>query len=374
MMPVSVRLRYIAATILLLLSCLSAVGHDGPYVLRSSTGALEAWSVETKDDGARKHVQALPENARITIPSVGTLPPFEIRLRGPAEIAADEIETRPNAPLFVVADTHGEFEILAQMLLRHRIVDRKLRWSFGRGHLVVLGDIFDRGAHQTEILWLLYALEAQAQKAGGGVHLVVGNHEAMVLGGDLRYLNDKYRETAQVLGASSYAELFGTNSVLGQWLRTKPSMIRINDLLCLHGGVSPQLVEHGYSLAQVNSTLRAVLDGRPFTSRAELDRAEFLAGRSGPWWYRGYFADASHPAEATAADVRRIREHFGVARILVGHTRVPAIAPLYEGEVIAVQVYPERNADGDASFEALMVRDGRLLRAMPDGETQPLKP
>ena len=66
----------------------------------------------------------------------------------------------------------------------------------------MLGDVFDRGPNHLEILWLLYQLEAEAARAGGGVHLVLGNHEAMVLNGDLRYLNAKYADTARVLGKS----------------------------------------------------------------------------------------------------------------------------------------------------------------------------
>jgi hypothetical protein len=368
----SLHLRRLAAgsVLLLLCFCAAAADSDGPYVMRNASGAFEAWSVEPTADGSRKQVRPLAANARITIAPVGTLSSFDVKLRGPAEIDLDELETDAKAPLFVVADTHGEFEILAQMLMRHRVVDSKLRWSFGRGHLVMLGDIFDRGPNQTEILWLVYALEAQAQKAGGGVHLVLGNHEAMLLQGDQRYLNPKYRLTAQVLGVSSYTTLFSAESVLGQWLRTKPTIIKINKLLCLHGGISPELIERGLTLRQVNSTMRAMLDDRPFINRVEQERAEFLSGQKGPLWYRGYFAGDERAAEATADDVRRIREYFGVDRILVGHTRVPTITSLYAGEVIAVQVYPQREASGVTHFEALLIRDGKFYRARPDGEIE----
>ena len=35
------------------------------------------------------------------------------------------------------------------------IIDKNLNWKFGKGHLVVLGDIFDRGSMVTEVLWHL---------------------------------------------------------------------------------------------------------------------------------------------------------------------------------------------------------------------------
>ena len=63
---------------------------------------------------------------------------------------------------------------------------------------------------------------------------------------------------------------------------------------------------------------------------------------------------------------------FGATRILVGHTIVPTITPLFDGKVIAVQVYPKREADG-VHFESLLIRGEQLFRATPDGATQPLR-
>ena len=69
-------------------------------------------------------------------------------------------------------------------------------------------------------------------------------------------------------------------------------------------------------------------------------------GSDGPLWYRGYFPNGGAPAAASLQDIDRIREHFGVQTILVGHTTVPTITPLYQGKVIAVQVYPRRDDGG----------------------------
>ena len=348
-----------------------AAEFDAPYVMRDANGKLESWTLEESAEGLRKRVTPVAAGGSITVPAVGSLPSFAVKLRPPAENAADEARVAATAPNFVVADTHGEFEILAQMLIRHRVIDDRLRWSFGRGQLVFLGDVFDRGAHQTEILWLIYSLEAEARKARGAVHFVLGNHESMVLLGDLRYLNPKYAQAAAAFGVGSYRELFGVNSVLGQWLRSRPAVFKLNDLLCLHGGISPELVDRGLTLPQVNSTLRAVLHD-PGAADLDRERAGFLLGQNGPLWYRGYFAEHAGASVASAEDIGRIRQHYGVGRILVGHTTVPTMTPLYGGQVIAVQVYPKRSEDGAVTFEALLIRNGKLLRAKPDGSSEPL--
>jgi hypothetical protein len=347
-----------------------AAQPDGPYVLRGD-GRLEAWSVELAADGARKRVDALKPGALLTIPAVGDYPPFTVKLRAPAGPAPDAIAVPAKSPVFVVADTHGEFEILAQMLTSQKVVDARLRWAFGRGHLVVLGDVFDRGPNHLEILWLLYGLEAQAARAGGGVHFVLGNHETMALMGDLRYLNPKYVESAQVLGLGSYSALFPPDSVLGQWLRTRAAVMKVGDMLCLHGGISRALVDQKLSLSDINETVRHVLAGT--VRRDEAERAQFLTTTLGPLWYRGYFAERADFTGATQTDVDLTLAQFGVRRILVGHTIVPTITPLFDGKVLAVQVYPKREA-GQVHFESLLVQDGRLWRATPDGARAGLPP
>ena len=59
----------------------------------------------------------------------------------------------------------------------------------GRTHLVSLGDLLDRGDDSRKVMDLLMRLQVEAAAAGGQVHVVVGNHEAMNVLGDLRYVS-----------------------------------------------------------------------------------------------------------------------------------------------------------------------------------------
>jgi len=348
-----------------------AVAADGPYLLRDGAG-WQAVSVEAVAGLPRKRAVALAEGASFTVNAVGKLPAFAVKLRAPAKPSADEITFSAKAPLFIVADTHGEYEILVAMLQKHGVLNAQLGWKFGRGHLVVLGDVFDRGPNHTEILWLLYQLEAEARRAGGGVHLVLGNHETMVMLGDLRYLNPKYVQTAEVLGVASYSELFGPSTVLGQWLRSLPAVLKVNDLLCLHAGISRALVDSGMSLSEINVGVRSLLDGTAPADNAQRARAELLMGAEGPLWYRGYFAGQANFVAATTGDIDLALEKFGVRRIVIGHTIVPTVTPLYDGKVLAVQVYPKRDDGGYAHFESVLVKRDGFWRAKFDGTLEPL--
>jgi len=51
------------------------------------------------------------------------------------------------------------------------VIDHALNWSYSSGHLVLIGDMVDRGNNVVPLLWLIYKLEGEAKLAGGDVHL-----------------------------------------------------------------------------------------------------------------------------------------------------------------------------------------------------------
>jgi hypothetical protein len=345
--------------------------QDGPYVMRSPNGAWVARWVEGDDRAPQVREAPVAAGGVVTVPAVGPVPAFNVKLRSLAAVpAADEVKLPPGVPLFVMADTHGEYAIAVELLRNQKIIDANLKWAFGKGRLAVLGDIFDRGPNHTEIFWLLYSLEAQAKAAGGAVHVMLGNHESMVLGGDERYLSPKYLKVPDALRARSYASLWGADSLLGQWLRTKAAVMKIGDFICLHGGLSGEVVERELTLGQLNSSVRSSLGDRQPDG--------FVMGPNGPLWYRGYFPEAARQAGSTVAtpdDIDHILRFYKAKAIFVGHTMVSTVTPLFDGRVIAVQVYPHRDqATAKPEMQGLLVKEGAFYRARIDGQTEPLNP
>jgi hypothetical protein len=107
--------------------------------------------------------------------------------------------------------------------------------------------VFDRGAHHTEILWLIYHGPRHAKAIGG-----VAYCSAITGCGDARRpALSQSPVSADVGGARrrSYSRLFGPDSVLGQWLRSKAYGLKVNDLLCLPAG-SRASVERKLTLAR----------------------------------------------------------------------------------------------------------------------------
>ncbi|SEH13022.1 Calcineurin-like phosphoesterase [Sphingopyxis sp. YR583] len=341
---------------------------DGPYVAPGKGG----WTARSITADRTAASRAIGKHGKVEIAAVGKVPAFRVGLRAPSGAPApDRISLAPDAKLLVLADTHGEYEILVEFLQAQGVIGKKLEWRFGKGQMVVTGDMFDRGAHQLEILWLFYKLEGEARKAGGALHVLLGNHEAMVLRGDLRYLHPRYGEVARILGARDYAALFTPETLLGNWLRSRPAVLKLGDLLFLHGGISPAILDAKLDVPALNAGIRGPLAVPASETKAMEPGLQLIAGSLGPQWYRGYFAKGE--SRTSDADVERTLAAFGVAKILVGHTVVEKVTPLYGGKVIAVQVYPARDkASGAPILEGALREKGRWFRLTADGARAPL--
>ncbi len=342
---------------------------DGPYLL---PGTSRDWRALSVSDDFNPHEHRVSRTGRITVRAVGDIPAFEVPLRARVQAPApDELPLDPATRLLVLADTHGEYDIVVEFLRRQGVIDANLNWTFGGGQMVVTGDIFDRGAYQLEILWLLYKLEGEARAAGGALHVLLGNHENIVLRNDLRYLHPRYPQVARILGVESYPDLFTAETLLGGWLRSRPAVLKLGDLLLLHGGISPQVMDRGLSIRDLNAAVRRSLD-TPVARRTELDEdTALVAGRFGPLWFRGYFPQTAEPDRPymPGSEVERSLTAYGVSRILVGHTVMEQVTPLYDGRVIAVQVYPHRDdRTGAPVLEGALRDQGRWFRVNAQGE------
>ena len=203
-----------------------------------------------------------------------------------------------------VGDVHGAYNEFVQILKESGLVDAQLKWTGGKAHLVQTGDVLDRGAEDKKVMDLLMALERQAEQAGGKVHALIGNHEAMNILGDLRYvakeayaayatpgseevreraykdhvkyLNERAKRAGQPavtpgeefkkqwlaqrpLGYFEHRAAFDAGGKYGRWIGGHDAAIKINGIVFLHGGISEQL--SAQSLGAINERVRQELGG-----------------------------------------------------------------------------------------------------------------
>ena len=194
--------------------------------------------------------------------------------------------------IVAIGDVHGRHDQLRALLQGTGLADDQLRWTGEKDHLVLCGDLIDRGPDDRAILDLVRRLQKQAESAGGRVHSLLGNHEVMNLVRDFRYVwpggyaafqaDEKSGDRRKALAAYekaysgkglSSAELraafdekyppgylraaaraFARKGPYGSWLLEQPTVVKINGVLFVHGGLTPEVAALG--LDQINDRLR----------------------------------------------------------------------------------------------------------------------
>lgn len=201
---------------------------------------------------------------------------------------------------------------------------------------MVIGDVFDRGEDVTQILWLLYKLESEAEKAGGRLSFLIGNHEPMVLAGDLTYTEEKYMTIAGILGVT-VPLLYGSDTELGRWLGTRNTIEKSGRNIFVHAGLGPEMPELGMTVPEINDAVSSGL----FKSREQRYADPVLKKlftSPGPVWYRGLVLDEERYNPITPEQLEDVLRYFDSDRIFVGHTTMDDITFLWDGRVVAVNV------------------------------------
>jgi len=260
--------------------------------------------------------------------------------------------------LIAISDVHGQFNVMVKLLRKHKVIDKDYNWIFEGGHLVVLGDIMDRGPHVTESLWLIFQLEQQAKKAGGKVHVLLGNHELMVLNNDIRYIHEKYINSSKLM-KTTYSHLYSENSFLGNWLRKKPVFVTINDMLFVHAGVTTDFIKKGYTRAQINKLFTEDIVGQTWNTILANPISTFMMESNGPIWYRGYFDEPV----IKEYQVDHLLNYFNVDHIIVGHTSMPNVVSLFNGKIFGIDSSIKYGDYG----ELLIYKKGKYYRGSLNG-------
>ncbi|MBZ5585597.1 MAG: metallophosphoesterase [Acidobacteriia bacterium] len=297
------------------------------------------------------------------------------------------------ARVVAVGDVHGDYAQFAAVLREAGILDRKDKWAGGKSHFVQTGDLVDRGPDSRKVMDLMIALEKQSAKAGGRVHALIGNHEAMNVYGDQRYtdpgeyaaFHNEKSEAVRDYFWQQYAELmkkdpaaapldeaarkkwdaghplgffehriaFLPDGAYGKWVRGHNAAVKINDTLFVHGGISPAYA--AMSLTAINEQVRKELDGAVPPPEA------MILSDDGPLWYRGL---SEGDEQALRAHVDAVLTNFGVKRIVAGHTVMKGgVAMRFEGRVIVIDTGLSKAYGGTPSALILEAGTTRVVLA-----------
>lgn len=314
----------------------SGVGPDGPHIFyRGHKIVMKSVSLDDSLAVVHKQVARFKWELKPTCIVAETRDTFSFALRDSLEVPPSEYPVTPERVL-VLSDIEGDFKAFKTMLLGAGVIDQKFNWTFGQGHLVLLGDYFDRGLNVTECLWLCYKLEAEAAAAGGRVHFILGNHEVMNLSGDQRYVRNKYFENAELIG-EPYQTWYAADTELGRWLRSKNAFERIGDYGFCHAGLSSALAATRMEISDINRIARRYY-GQPENRINNPDGVAIFSSVTGLFWYREMAKN-----KLSSSEVNTTLNRYGLKRLVVGHTLQPDVNALYHGKVICVDLYHEEN-------------------------------
>lgn len=326
---------------------------DGPYVFEEKGGKM-VYTVS-----GTKFSITTPEILTVQTDKLGQT--FRIELQKEVLIQPS-VSTRPNK-LMSLSDIEGNFDKFRMLLQNNKIIDENYNWTFGKGHLVFAGDMFDRGEQVTECLWLIYSLEEKAKAKGGEVHFILGNHEIMNLQGKFRYVQQKYKSNASTMG-KSLIQLYAKNTELGKWLRTKNIVEKVGDLLFAHGGFSSRINRSSLTIDEINNLARPYLDNDLGENNyPEANTNIVMSQVFGPFWYRGYYVDEEKQALVRPV-IDSILNKYAAKHIITGHTIIAdTISVLYNNKVINTDV---PHAKGKS--EALLIEGSNFYRVNDKGQ------
>ena len=342
------------ATAITPLSISSSSISDGPYIFLGENNQIT--SLAMKNGIVKKFTLPSLHESIVISTDIPAVPKIEVQ----ALRASPPASTHPMpSKLLAVSDIEGNIEHLIQFLQFHKVIDMQCNWSWGADHLLFNGDSVDRGDKVTELLWFMRKLQQQAIEEGGRVHVVLGNHEAMILANDIRYVHPKYKFVAKRMGIP-YHDLFSEQSILGDWLRAQNSFVQVGEYLFVHAGYGPELDALQLSGEEINVNIRQTLGPPDLPEKKDL-ATSLGSHRKGPLWYRGYFDKhaENYGPKPTSAEIDAILSRHHASAIVVGHTVTGTIGWL-DGDKRLIGIDVHWDTDGEG--QGLLISDGKQIR------------
>lgn len=311
------------------------------------------------------------------------------------------------ARIVAVGDLHGDYEAWIAIARAAGLIDARGRWAGGNTTLVQMGDVVDRGPDSLKIIEHLQRLEKEAKRKGGRLIVLVGNHEAMMMTGDRRYVHPgEYAAMVDKDSAARREKVFTLNQAaveasyrardpaisaeaikqdwlrqvplgmvehqlawkpdgpLGKWAIGNPAVVKLGDTLFVHGGISAAFANH--SIDQINQQVAEAL-------KAGDERPEAIVNHpQGPLWYRGLISRGSGDeatlvplAPGTAApptiadEIALVLNNYQVRRIVVAHTpSLKGIVSHEGGKLWQIDSAISRAYGGTPSY--LEIRSGQV--------------
>lgn len=341
------------------------INKDGPYVFYKNDSILTINYIRgNKTEGFYIDQNDYPIDSAITATCFFQIDSTNFDFIIKSNFITPKVTYNDGNKILAISDIESGYKTFRDFLINSKVIDENLNWTYGKGHLVLVGDFVDRGWSTTQVLWFIYKLEQDAQKQGGFVHFILGNHELKNMQANYGAAAPKYRAIAGILGKNQ-SDLYSPNSVIGQWMSSKNTIELINGNLFAHGGIHPDLAGYTSSLDEINQLIRRNYY-KPYYPKTEKTVEQLLTStRTGICWYRGYFKE-----DLTQEQIEKGLNKFNAKSIIVGHTLQSKVNRKYKGKVIGIDIkHPKdyHKSWPNQKSEGLLIEAEQYFRVLYDG-------
>lgn len=284
----------------------------------------------------------------------------------------------PVKRIIVIGDIHGDWDITINSLKIAKLIDNNNNWIGGETVVVQVGDQIDRcrysgipcnepsatvpdEGNDWKILNFFTKLHNQAQKYGGAVYSLLGNHELMNVEGDFRYVSyeglrefDNFKKPTNVNvdidgellynnnneiiedGNSARRWLFKPGNPISEFLAcTRQIAIIIGSNIFVHAGILPKIAKK-YSVSNLNQLMTLYLLeklDKPSEYKDVFNSSDYsplwnrVYGKLGLEKYNNIFPNQTNnnidpitSKNECAKLLNPIKEIYQVDKIFIGHT------------------------------------------------------
>eukprot|EP00877_Chromochloris_zofingiensis_P014833 jgi/Chrzof1/9603/Cz04g09110.t1 len=322
----------------------------------------------------------------------------------PANDKVEELPTRVSAAqrLVAIGDLHGDLTKAKRAFQLAGLTDDHDNWVGGKTVCVQVGDILDRGDQELKILYYLERLQQQADKEGGKLYVLNGNHETMNIGGNFRYatagadvemnmwhrwqqLGNHLREQCNCTPAAPRSQpdastdsapqppgqhkqynptrheaLKPGGPITTRFFARHPTVLQVGSTVFVHGGVLPSHVEYG--LDKINKETQAWMLGH--TNEVP---PGFLRGATAIVWARDY--SARQEVHCDCETLQSVLDNIpGAKRMVVGHTiQDRGITSACDNKVFRIDVGMSQGC-GNGHVEVLEIREDNQVLRLREGQ------
>lgn len=248
--------------------------------------------------------------------------------------------------IYVFGDIHGDYNLAIEMLKLSqtiKITNNDIEWIGGDAYIVQIGDQIDscrpepnlkcdeinnKMGEDIKVLELFTYLNTLAEKSGGKVISLLGNHEIMNMQGNLSYVSqdnllllDKNISVAKNLRKQQFAPGNEYGNMLGC---TRQASVIIGTHLFIHAGIIDKLIEYFEqnnikNLDEINLYIKLwCLNQNP-----NIDLHTILDNQNlSPFWIRdlGTLQSNLDLSNSKCDIIKKTIQFYQINDIIIGHT------------------------------------------------------